>query len=752
MTLHERELDLRLRRYLWLRSALLDDQPTVDDLTTRHERRLQHRSDLLDAAHGFTTTGDVGLLDEALRALVSDAGADDVWPGVTKGVLGFLEAMIGDGSGTAELAVSLAELVIPPDDDGVDALIRLIDLVELSPLAVRPPAHHAVAFLSLWWWVADPDHWPYARPDALDGMRRSGWLDPGSPPEEQYWTYRETWLALGANHLVDDTMEWSRTAPWMGLDPMIRVRLEWAEGMADQWEYDRYRDRLEPVALANIAAVRSDLRTLGDLVRDEVAANLGRSVRTKISHPRDDNGMVGSTAWIRWHVTDTAVGDGTTVDSWKRTPSLQVQLDPTATVIGVDPGRRGPRWLPTVRSDLSNSIGGDLSVIDTDDGFVIGVAHPGDEMFATTDITDEIIRVAAALQPLLHRMLTLAAQMDDDPFDPDEEGLEDRLDQVVESCHLEDRSFVDEVLELLADKGQVVFYGPPGTGKTFIAKQLARAIAPDPELRRVVQFHPSTSYEDFFEGYRPSTDASGNLSYSLTRGPLAELAEHAEHDPRSHVLVIDELNRANIPKVLGELLFLLEYRDETIVPLYRPEGFRLPPNLWVLATMNTADRSIATIDAALRRRFHFVPIFPDRWPIEGLLARHLERHDRDPGWADLVDMVNVGLRDQLGSSDLLIGPSHFMGRDLDEATMARIWRHDVEPFLEDQFFGDPATVESFRWKQVLARHRRSTRDRRAVTAADIGETSADTAVTADTADATAVIDDAGVSHADIQGP
>lgn len=284
------------------------------------------------------------------------------------------------------------------------------------------------------------------------------------------------------------------------------------------------------------------------------------------------------------------------------------------------------------------------------------------------------------------------------------DGLEERLDEVVQDCWLESRSFVDEVLDLLDDKGQIVLYGPPGTGKTFIAKKLAEAIAPDPELRRLVQFHPATTYEDFFEGYRPSADASGNLTYALQQGPFAELADHAAEDGRTHVLLIDELNRANIPKVFGELLFLLEYRGEQVVPLYRPDGFQLPDNLLVIATMNTADRSIASIDAALRRRFHFVGVFPDQPPIEGLLQRYLHGVGGEEHWAELVDMVNEELRDRLGNGDLLIGPSHFMKPDLDEGLMARIWRYDIEPFIEDQFFGDKATIDAFRWNKVLGRH------------------------------------------------
>ncbi|MDE0237048.1 MAG: AAA family ATPase [bacterium] len=285
----------------------------------------------------------------------------------------------------------------------------------------------------------------------------------------------------------------------------------------------------------------------------------------------------------------------------------------------------------------------------------------------------------------------------DDDIDPIE-GLAGEL--------LIQREFLDDAVALLEDKGQVIFYGPPGTGKTYLARKLAEALTADPSRRALVQFHPSSSYEDFFEGYRPEAE-EGDMTYRLTPGPLALMAERAEESPaRQHVMIIDEINRANLPKVLGELLFLLEYRNESIQTLYRPEEeFALPANLWFIGTMNTADRSIALVDAALRRRFHFIPFFPNRKPIAGLLDRWLEANDEPPWVGEFVAQVNDELKDALGGDDLLVGPSHFMKAGLDAEAVRRIWEYNIEPFIEDQFFGDQAEIERFRFANVYQRYR-----------------------------------------------
>ena len=210
---------------------------------------------------------------------------------------------------------------------------------------------------------------------------------------------------------------------------------------------------------------------------------------------------------------------------------------------------------------------------------------------------------------------------------------------------------------------------------------------------RLVQFHPSYAYEDFVEGYRP-TEAGG---FSLSKGPLKRIAQQAAKTPDArHVLVIDEINRGNLAKVFGELYFLLEYRNRQISLQYSDDQFKLPENLWVIATMNTADRSIALVDAALRRRFYFVPFFPDEPPIKGLLDRWLRDKEKpEMLWvAEVVDAANRIL-DELDKRDMAIGPSHFMRDDLDDEWVKRIWKHSIVPYVEEQLFGEHERVKDF---------------------------------------------------------
>jgi len=205
---------------------------------------------------------------------------------------------------------------------------------------------------------------------------------------------------------------------------------------------------------------------------------------------------------------------------------------------------------------------------------------------------------------------------------------------------------------------------------------------------KIVQFHPSYSYEDFFEGFRPTVDENGTATFRLAPGPVRLLAKAAAENPTvPHVLIIDEINRANIAKVFGELYLLLEYRDADVALQYSPEeDFRLPENLFVIGTMNTADRSISLVDAAIRRRFAFVELHPGEEPVRGLLDRWSLANGHDVSRGALLRQLN----DRIGDldRDFQIGPSYLMGRSArTSAGLARIWEHDILPLLDEHYYG-----------------------------------------------------------------
>lgn len=267
-----------------------------------------------------------------------------------------------------------------------------------------------------------------------------------------------------------------------------------------------------------------------------------------------------------------------------------------------------------------------------------------------------------------------------------------------EALFLEPPTAFREWLELLHDRKQIIFQGPPGTGKTYLARKLADAVVAGNGRVDVVQFHPSYSYEDFIEGYRPT--AAG--TFSLRAGPLKSLAAEANANPtETFVLIIDEINRGNLAKVFGELYYLLEYREDANLRLqYSETPFRLPENLYLIGTMNTADRSIALLDMAIRRRFAFIGLFVDEEPIKGILHRFLSEKAPDMTYlAHMIDHVNA----EMGDPNTAVGPSHFMLKEvqsLNDKKAERIWRHSVLPALADRFYDAPSELSRFSYSTV----------------------------------------------------
>ena len=282
------------------------------------------------------------------------------------------------------------------------------------------------------------------------------------------------------------------------------------------------------------------------------------------------------------------------------------------------------------------------------------------------------------------------------------------LESRTPSCHIDDdrRADMEELSQrllipmselsrmerLLEDKRQVIFQGPPGTGKTYLARELAICLAGSIDRVRLVQFHPSYAYEDFVQGFRPKL-VNAQPGFKRRDGPLVKAARAARKAKKQkYFLIIDEINRGNLAKIFGELYFLLEYRDEEMRLQYSNKPFSLPENLYIIGTMNTADRSIALVDLALRRRFHFVEFHPDKPPIQGLLKRWLEGNAKDMAWvAEVVDRANMELDDRHAA----IGPSYFMKEQLNEDKVEMIWEHNVLPYIEEHLFGETDRLASF---------------------------------------------------------
>ena len=262
----------------------------------------------------------------------------------------------------------------------------------------------------------------------------------------------------------------------------------------------------------------------------------------------------------------------------------------------------------------------------------------------------------------------------------------------------EDTGFDLETLErwvrAIRRKRQAVLYGPPGTGKTYVAEHLARHLIGGTDgFSDLVQFHPAYAYEDFIQGIRPQSDDDGGLRYPIVPGRFLEFCERAESRHGTCVLIIDEINRANLSQVFGELMYLLEYRDRSI-PLAGGGRLRIPENVLIIGTMNTADRSIALVDHALRRRFAFLRLLPNH---EVLRKYHQSRNTGFPveGLIGVLRRLNA----QINDPHYEVGISFFLRKDLAEE-IEDIWKMEIEPYLDEYFFDRQEKAEEFRWDKV----------------------------------------------------
>ncbi|SMQ78500.1 EVE domain-containing protein [Bacillus sp. OV166] len=259
--------------------------------------------------------------------------------------------------------------------------------------------------------------------------------------------------------------------------------------------------------------------------------------------------------------------------------------------------------------------------------------------------------------------------------------------------------------KILLKKKNLILLGAPGVGKTFAAERLAYSIMGEKDTSRVmmIQFHQSYSYEDFIMGYRPT-----EKGFSLSKGPFYKFCKDAEPDERPYFFIIDEINRGNLSKIFGELLMLIEHdkRGKDVRLLYSDEQFSVPENVHIIGMMNTADRSLAMIDYALRRRFAFYEFDPafssDGFKeYQGNIAS--EKFDR---LIDTVVKLNLDiLEDASLGSGFQIGHSYFSTNEyVDDGWISDVIEYELIPLIKEYWFDEPSKIEHWSSKLRVAIH------------------------------------------------
>lgn len=273
--------------------------------------------------------------------------------------------------------------------------------------------------------------------------------------------------------------------------------------------------------------------------------------------------------------------------------------------------------------------------------------------------------------------------------------IQDFLDEV----YMDAEKF-EEIKSRLIAKKNIIFKGAPGVGKTFAAKRLAYAIMGCKDKSRIefIQFHQNYSYEDFIMGYKPVND-----SFELMTGVFYDFCKKAQKSDEKHFFIIDEINRGNLSKIFGELLMLIEnnYRGSkhSVRLAYRDEMFYVPDNLYIIGMMNTADRSLAIIDYALRRRFAHIPMVPG-FDSEGFKKYSLKYSEsKFDSLVSTIKDLNVAITsdDSLGEG-FMIGHSYLssLKDDVDvNQQLKEIVEYDIIPTLEEYWFDNKESYETW---------------------------------------------------------
>ncbi len=274
-------------------------------------------------------------------------------------------------------------------------------------------------------------------------------------------------------------------------------------------------------------------------------------------------------------------------------------------------------------------------------------------------------------------------------------------DDFIDDVYMDGADY-DTLVGLVCSKCNLILQGPPGVGKTFAAKRLAYSIMGEKDPNRVmmVQFHQSYSYEDFIMGFRPS-----ERGFELKRGAFYKFCKKAEIDSEEnkYFCIIDEINRGNLSKIFGELFMLIENdkRGVELQLLYSDEKFSVPKNVYIIGMMNTADRSLAMLDYALRRRFAFYEIKPG-FNTDGFRKyRNGLNNAKFDKLIQCVEQLNESItRDESLGEGFCVGHSYFCNlTEIDEQTLTRIVEYELIPLLKEYWFDDSVKVKN--WAAAL---------------------------------------------------
>ena len=319
--------------------------------------------------------------------------------------------------------------------------------------------------------------------------------------------------------------------------------------------------------------------------------------------------------------------------------------------------------------------------------------HPGNAVAKRlTDIT--------AYTDYVDKLLAIFASSGDD-LDEDQAEIDYpdySVEQFLDEVYMDQEDY-DTLVELLRVKKNVILQGAPGVGKTFAAKRLAYSMIGKKNQERVqlIQFHLSYTYEDFIEGFRPS---STNAGFEIKKGSFYNFCKKAADDlENEYFFIIDEINRGNLSKIFGELFMLIENdkRGNALQLLYSDEKFFVPANVYIIGMMNTADRSLAMLDYALRRRFAFFEMNPG-FTSDGFREYRMQLGSgKFDSLIDCVEKLNgiISSDDSLGEG-FCIGHSYFCNLEaVTDKTLSNIVEYEMVPLLKEYWYDEPIKVKDW---------------------------------------------------------